>query len=53
MLLVAYGIMFQANKDLFAGTPIVGIINILEPVNGIFVMLDFQYLVYYSFLDPI
>ena len=32
---------------------LVGFINILDPVNGIFVMLDFQYGVYYSFLDPI
>ena len=28
--------MFRANKDLFAGTLLVGFINILDPVNGIF-----------------
>ena len=33
---VAYGVMFRANKDLFAGTLLVGFINILDPVNGIF-----------------
>ena len=36
MPVVAYGVMFWANKDLFAGTPLVGFINFLDPVNGIF-----------------
>ena len=36
MPVVAFGVMFWANKDLFAGTPLVGFINILDPVNGIF-----------------
>ena len=33
---VAYGVMFLANEDLYAGTPLVGFIIILDPVNGIF-----------------
>ena len=28
--------MLRAYKDLFAGTPLVGFINILDPINGIF-----------------
>ena len=33
---VAYGVMFHANEDLYAGAPLVGFIIILDPVNGIF-----------------
>ena len=33
---VAYGVMFLANEDLYAGTPLVGFIIILDPVNGTF-----------------
>ena len=36
MPVVAYGVMFRAKKDLFAGTPLVGFINILDSINVIF-----------------
>ena len=36
MPVVAYGVMFWENKDLFTGTPSVGFFNIFDPVNGIF-----------------
>ena len=35
MPLVAFGVMLRAYKDLFAGTTLVGFINILDPVNVI------------------
>ena len=35
MPVVAYGVMFRANKDLFT---LVGFIDILDPVNGIFAL---------------
>ena len=49
--------MFQAKKDLFAGTLLVGIINILDPINGIFgkkntCNVRFSYWGIY-FLDPL
>ena len=47
MPVVAYWVMFQANNDLFAGTPLVGFINTLDPVfsqkNDLLVILDFQF----------
>ena len=33
---VAYGVMFLANEDLYAGTPLVGFFIILDLVNDIF-----------------
>ena len=39
---VAYEVMFLANEDLYAGTPLVGFIIILDPVNGIFGLKNYH-----------
>ena len=56
MPVVAYWVMFQANNDLFAGTPLVGFINTLDPVfsqkNDLLVILDFQFRGYTTLFQP-
>ena len=59
MPVVAYSVMFRANNALFAGTPLVGFINIFDPVNGIFgqkndllVILDVQFRGYTTLFQP-
>ena len=57
---VAYWVMFRTNNHLFAGTPLEGFINFLDPVNGSFgqkmttCKVNFSIQGgYYSFLDPV
>ena len=56
MPVVAYWVMFQANNDLFAGTPLVGFINTLDPVfsqkNDLLVILDVQFRGYTTLFQP-